>query len=631
MVLSGFLLLFLVVLARPAGAQLSPGPLSRAHRSLNGPSGCLQCHEVSTHSPKFKCLDCHREIAAQLQLRRGLHATYSELSAGSGACVKCHSEHNGEDFSLVHWEPQKFDHAKTGFMLEGKHAQAACSSCHNPQHITAAARPEIKSSHSFLGLSRTCTSCHEDKHKGALGPNCLQCHSETEWKPKFDHAKTRYPLTGAHLQVGCQKCHTPGADGAIRYTGLRFDTCAACHKDVHRGAFADKGCDSCHTTSAWRNTAFAAKFDHAKTRFPLLGKHLEVGCLTCHRAGDFKTPIAHDTCATCHADVHNGQFAARADGGKCDSCHTVAGWKPASFALAEHDKTGFPLRGKHAAVACAKCHAPAGKATVFKVKFAQCLDCHQDPHGSQFAAAPVANRCESCHNENGFRPSTFTLARHQKTRFVLAGAHVAVICTDCHKPMVNTTIAQYHFGDLSCAGCHEDPHKGEFNARMQKFGAGGKPLGCEACHVVKTWRDLTRFDHATTSFLLTGAHRAVECSACHRAPNLERTLMHADFKTAPSQCEDCHDDPHGLQFARAAAGGRVTRCAECHTTEKWRPSLFDHEKTAFSLKGPHLNTPCKGCHSNFHEVEGAQVLFYKPTPTKCEVCHGSGVAEKRPS
>jgi len=152
----------------------------------------------------------------------------------------------------------------------------------------------------------------------------------------------------------------------------------------------------------------------------------------------------------------------------------------------------------------------------------------------------------------------------------------------------------------------------------------GRPQGCEVCHSTKTWSDLSRFDHETTKFVLTGAHRAVDCAACHRPPNLERKLLNVNFTSAPSQCEDCHEEPHGLQFAR---GGAVTHCADCHLTGKWKPSLIDHDKTAFPLKGGHQNVRCGACHKLFRQVEGKDVLFYKPTPTQCSACHGNAVAK----
>jgi NAD-dependent SIR2 family protein deacetylase len=100
-------------------------------------------------------------------------------------------------------------------------------------------------------------------------------------------------------------------------------------------------------------------------------------------------------------------------------------------------------------------------------------------------------------------------------------------------------------------------------------------------------------------------------------------LLNVDFKSVPTQCEECHEDPHGAQFA---AAGAVTRCASCHNSMKWRPSMFDHEKTVFSLKGAHRNVRCEACHTNIRTVAGKAVLFYKPAPTACAACHGNGNA-----
>jgi hypothetical protein len=100
------------------------------------------------------------------------------------------------------------------------------------------------------------------------------------------------------------------------------------------------------------------------------------------------------------------------------------------------------------------------------------------------------------------------------------------------------------------------------------------------------------------------------------------TLKNVNYASAPKQCEECHEDPHAAQFEHA---DKITRCAECHNTEKWRPSLFDHDKTTFSLQGVHKEVPCAQCHKQLQLVEGAKVLFYKPTPIACAACHGVNV------
>jgi predicted CXXCH cytochrome family protein len=102
---------------------------------------------------------------------------------------------------------------------------------------------------------------------------------------------------------------------------------------------------------------------------------------------------------------------------------------------------------------------------------------------------------------------------------------------------------------------------------------------------------------------------------------MERTLKNVDYRIAPTKCEECHEDIHGSQFSRKGTG--VTLCVGCHTEVKWNPTIFDHEKTIFSLKDAHENVRCKSCHANFNDVNGKSVLFYKPTPTACSACHGT--------
>ena len=627
---TGLFLVGMVLLSGVSTAQISPGPLSRPHESLNGSTNCTSCHKFGGQAA-LKCLDCHTEIAGRLKAHRGLHATYNIPAGSSQECARCHSEHNGTDFPLIKWDTKTFNHKETGYVLEGKHAGLECNKCHNASRVSPQERTIIKDkdlNRTFLGLSTACVPCHEDFHKGRLGPTCQSCHNFVDWKTinmaQFDHSKTRYPLTGLHAQVQCAKCHTNGPDGKPQYVGIPFNLCSDCHKDPHHGSFPQP-CSSCHTTAGWKKTSLQTvneRFDHSKTKYPLEGKHAEVGCGQCHANGDFKKPIPFEKCTDCHKDAHNGQFAKRPDAGQCSSCHNVQGWKPSLFTVKEHASTKYPLQGGHARVECAQCHIPKGKDTLYRVKFDLCTDCHKDRHSGQFAAAPYFNACDKCHNLEGYKPSTFTLAKHKQTRFVLTGGHVAVPCSDCHKESADFEPKPdiiYHWKSLSCTSCHEDVHKGQFNERIQQVRADGTAAGCEACHSTKSWKELSRFDHSKTKFPLLGAHRATACIDCHKPPNLETKMINVDFKVAPMLCEDCHEDVHGKQFAK----GETTPCADCHNSLKWKPSLFDHDKrTAFPLRGAHQNVKCAECHKLFKEVAAKRVLFYKPTPKDCVVCHG---------
>ncbi len=168
-----------------------------------------------------------------------------------------------------------FDHSKTNFPLTGAHAGLECEACHVGGE--------------FTGLETACVSCHlkDDAHAGRFGTQCEQCHVAEAWdRVTFDHSKTNFPLTGAHVDVACESCHVGG-----RYAGTPTE-CAACHPepDVHKGQFGT-ACAECHTTKAWKPATFK---DHT---FPLdHGSRTVLACDVCHDKGTFKTY----TCYNCH-------------------------------------------------------------------------------------------------------------------------------------------------------------------------------------------------------------------------------------------------------------------------------------------------------------------------------------------
>jgi hypothetical protein len=126
--------LLLLILAWKAEvySQISPGELSKAHENLNGPIHCTDCHDSGVRPPAFNCLKCHRDIRERLDQRKGLHFTLVGKDESGRSCAKCHPDHYGPSFDLIHWTPsiEQFDHKRTGYALEGKQAQVACRTCH---------------------------------------------------------------------------------------------------------------------------------------------------------------------------------------------------------------------------------------------------------------------------------------------------------------------------------------------------------------------------------------------------------------------------------------------------------------------------------------------------------------------
>jgi hypothetical protein len=185
-------------------------------------------------------------------------------------------------------------------------------------------------------------------------------------------------------------------------------------------------------------------------------------------------------------------------------------------------------------------------------------------------------------------------------------------------------ILPFHFADMACTACHKDVHNGEFKDRMAQSRADDTPLGCEACHGTRSWADVNGFDHSKTKFPLLGAHRAVKCGACHKVPIGAKEVQ---FKGTPQACEACHKDVHAGQFVKAGK----TPCADCHNSQRWVPSTFDHDKrTHFPLTGGHANVACDKCHMQTRLVADKPVIIYKQASSKCSDCHGPDVKPLRP-
>lgn len=558
-------------------AQLiSPGPLSSAHADLEGITNCTKCHELGTKGiANARCLACHTTLDARITAKAGFHA-----SLASKNCAECHKEHFGRTFDVVRFDTTGFDHAaKTGYALQASHATLACRKCHAPDRIADSTVRRFAErggarglQRTFLGLATTCHGCHDvdNPHGRQFGTKkCSDCHQQRTWKQaaRFDHAATRFPLTGQHADVKCDACHRP-ANAAVPasrvYVGVKFGACADCHRDPHGGAMGAT-CERCHTTAGWKNmnrADFERRFDHARTGFRLTGLHATLACATCHdasrrwpdtafvamtypateRGHTYARPVARN-CRSCHRDPHDGAM-----GETCETCHTTDGWKNMNQADFErrfdHSRTGYRLAGAHATLACASCHDaarlwpdtafiamtyPASERghTYPRPVARDCLSCHRDYHTGAFKTSGGAV-CSNCHAPTAWLPTSFDVARHAKTSFPLEGAHVAVPCLDCHRTA--TGALRFTMDHGTCESCHAstNPHGTQFADRT-----------CTDCHTIASFR-ITAFDHSRTRFPLDGRHRSVACNACHVKRMQPNGVAIRIYRSLGTECRDCH-------------------------------------------------------------------------------------------
>jgi hypothetical protein len=453
--ISAFITLIILVMFEiiSGNSMFTPGALNaQAGSPLGGVSShaetggdCGQCHVAfwSSQTMSDRCLVCHVEVDKQMGDIASLHGILFQGS--SPPCQTCHTDHHGPDGSLTAMDTTSFPHDKTGYSLAGHQKNVnndpfTCTDCHTEGFSTF--------------NQQVCVDCHgivdatfTNSHLGDFGTDCLTCHDGVDRYGDFDHNQVTFVPTGKHLQVNCTGCHLnarsiPDLQGAPT-------ACEGCHlqDDAHGGRFGTQ-CGTCHTPDGWE----PATFDHSVANFPLEGKHIEVSCENCHTSGFEGTPT---TCEGCHLgdDAHAGRF-----GTLCGTCHTPAGWTPATF---DHDLSDFKLTGKHTEVACEGCHTSgfAGTPT-------DCYSCHQedDEHSGEFGSS-----CELCHNPSGWADVSFD---HNLTAFPLTGSHLSVRCKDCHLNEVFKGTATY------CAGCHTDPafHAGLF--------AG---MSCDQCHNTSSW------------------------------------------------------------------------------------------------------------------------------------------------
>ncbi|HLP16631.1 MAG TPA: cytochrome C [Bacteroidota bacterium] len=534
--------LLLCLCALRSAAQISPGELSAAHAQFEGVENCTLCHSIGKSIADDQCLACHGEIKTRIAQKKGYHA-----SIGGKHCFDCHKEHHGRQFELVRFDRKGFNHASTGFALEGKHANVECAKCHEPSKIRAKdiqSFDDKRKRKTLLGLTTDCLSCHKDQHQGQLSAQCASCHTFEQWKPasKFTHARSKFPLTGKHEQVECQRCHKNKLrDGVtVQFVRMEFASCKSCHADAHKGKF-QQPCSQCHTTEGFHQIK-GSKFDHSVTQFPLVGKHASVKCAECHAAvptaknvsGEIGFHITkYKQCANCHADAHAHQFDNRADKGKCEACHTVDGFTTVHYSAADHDRTAFPLTGSHRAIPCVKCHEQGNVRAKSTWQFhwdakLVCTLCHADVHKGQFASQ-MKNGCETCHSTESWQTLAFS---HDRTKFPLRGRHETLACAKCHKKSEGPDAAVQFAGTVTgCADCHADEHERQFAVDGQ--------TKCEKCHTAKGWKALI-FDHNTQSrFALTGGHAGVRCEKCHKAfaAGQRRPIR---YKPMGVTCAECH-------------------------------------------------------------------------------------------
>ncbi|MBN2174492.1 MAG: cytochrome C [Bacteroidales bacterium] len=474
-----------------------------------------------------------------------------------------------------------------------------------------------------------CLDCHQllksrvDQKKGyhastdVAGKECVSCHSDHHGRnfelirfkaDQFNHNLTGYVLEGKHAGKQCNDCHKPefisnpeARKKKSTYLGLNTD-CLSCHEDYHQKTLS-ANCASCHNFEGFKQ---APKFEHNNTDYKLLGKHLEVDCIKCHKkeirdGRDFQVfkGLDYNNCSSCHTDVHQNKF-----GQNCTQCHTEESFhvikKTGNF---NHSLTDYPLEGKHLHVDCKACHKTKYTDPIITNR---CTNCHSDYHKNQFEKQGKSPDCADCHSVFGFNESSYTIGKHNESHFPLKGAHEATPCFACHK---KETRWEFRKIGLKCIDCHENIHDPYLDKKYYP------EASCESCHGESRWSDIS-FNHSQTKYELEGAHKKQSCRDCHFKTDLQTGKKVQQFTGIRTNCANCHKDIHYGQFDKDGE----TECKICHTFDDWKAGKFDHDKTRFMLDGAHRVVACTKCHKPVVKEQYSYIL-YKLEKFQCKDCH----------
>lgn len=404
--------------------------------------------------------------------------------------------------------------------------------------------------------------------------------------PDFNHMKTGFPLTGAHINVECETCHVGGV-----FKGTPTN-CAGCHSAGRRVVAPFKpathivtnaACETCHTNTV---TFLGARFNH-------LGVQPKA-CITCHAgltgpgkpSGHLQTTLS------------------------CDSCHRTSAWLPAGY-----DHAG-------ALPACISCHngsTAKGKPANHLITTAACDSCHKSGFttflGAVYDHTGVApGACATCHISGTFGAKT-KVAGHIPTS--------SISCDSCHVgtgfvSFAGSTMNHAVVAGTSCSTCHSGSYtsQGSFLG-----GAKAKPANhvvtsaeCNTCHLGFNTFLGGLFNHATANPPVAGI-----CQTCHngvRALGKTNTVTH---NGTTASCDTCHGNANnytsfvGATFSHT--GVVAGTCGTCHLGQS------AGVKTKTQAHIPTTGNGCDACHLNTISFISPTMNHTAVTSTSCATCH----------
>lgn len=399
-------------------AAWSSGPLSRAHHALEGKceschvkafvavqdSACKTCHtpaEVHDHAPAARIVMAREAPGLGGRILAGFASAFGKPAAG--ACVDCHSEHEG-----------------AGPMQPT--AQQFCTDCHGSL--------DTRLKDTKLGNASDFGTGHPQFKAAVLlqAPAAGMRHPKftrisLDSKPtsdgglKFPHdvhlkktggvarmARTLRTEQGYGDALACKDCHRPTADG-VRFLPVDMEQdCQSCHSL----GFESIG----GTVRTLRHGEPAQVIADLRAYYRSTGpaRPIALGGMARRLPGDYAADrIAATYGQAARSRPGNAEAAIRAvfsKGGACYDCHVVtppgvagnAGWQVAPVEQPmRYFMNGWFDHAAHRTETCESCHAAPRSAKASDLLLPgrdSCRDCH----GGEKAKADVPSACAVCHS-----------------------------------------------------------------------------------------------------------------------------------------------------------------------------------------------------------------------------------------
>ena len=371
----------------------SSGPLSAAHRSLE--NACESCHVQAFVSVRDEtCASCHRQVHDHAPPERIARAR-AEPSAfgkaldsvaaffnkpGPGACVDCHTEHEG-----------------AGRMQETR--QAFCTDCHAglDQRLKDTKLPNAGDFGTAHPQFRP-TIGGQRVAMGSPGPSGLKFPHDLHLSTTGGVARMgqtlrgRYPFGDA---LECKDCHQPSADGA-RFQPVEMEAnCGMCH------SLAYDNVGGTVRTLRHGDVAQAIADLRASTRRASPPPALSGGR---RRPGEYQQGRVYSAYFG-PASQRGSEYAVRAlfsQSGTCSECHTVtpagSSWTVAPVVQpSRYLMHGWFDHAAHKTETCASCHKAEGSSVSSDLLLPGIETC-RTCHGGEASKAKVPSSCAMCHS-----------------------------------------------------------------------------------------------------------------------------------------------------------------------------------------------------------------------------------------